>query len=104
MNIELTPGEWDNHHRSNVVWFSAIDDAKAVDGAISIDALTEHFGTYAADLLPAFKNHRQQIWDIATKLSAERRFEDNGTIMIQSADLKADSQRRECSRSVRMVE
>jgi hypothetical protein len=104
MNIEFTPDEWYEHHRSNVVWFSAIDDEKVLNCAVSIEALTDHFGGYADDPLPAFRNHRQQIWDIAAKLIAERRFEDDGTIMIQSADLAADSQRRERSRSVRIIE
>ena len=87
MNIEFTPDESYEHHRRNVVWFSAIDDEKVINCAISIEALTEHFGAYADDPLPAFGNHRQKIWDIAAKLIAERRFEDDGTIVIQSADL-----------------
>jgi hypothetical protein len=104
MNVEFTPDEWYEHHRRKVVWFSAIDDEKVINCAISIEALADHFGAYADDPLLAFRNHRQQIWDIAEKLIAERRFEDDGTIMIQSADLSADSQRRERSRSVRIIE
>ena len=104
MNIEFTPDEWYNHHRSNVVWFSAIDDEKVVNCAISIEALADHFGAFYDDPLPAFRNHRQQIWDIAAKLIAGRRFEDDGTIMIQSADLKTDAQQRERSRSVRIID
>ena len=87
MNIEFTPDETYEHHRRNVVWFSAIDDEKVIDCAISIAALTEHFGAYADDPLPAFRNHRQQIWNIAAKLIAQRRFEDDGMILIQNADL-----------------
>lgn len=87
MNIEFTPDESYEHHRRNVVWFSAIDDEKVINCAISIEALTEHFDAYADDPLPAFRNHRQQIWNTAAKLIAERRFEDDGTIVIQSADL-----------------
>jgi hypothetical protein len=104
MNIEFTPDEWYEHHRRNVVWFNAIDDEKVINCAISIEALADHFDAYADDPLPAFRKHRQQIWDSAEKLIAERRFEDDGTIMIQSADLEADSQRRERSRSVRIIE
>jgi len=88
MNIEFTPDESYEHHRRNVVWFSAIDDEKVITCAISIEALTDHFSAYADDPLPAFRNHRQQIWDIAAKLIAERRFEGDGTILIQSADLE----------------
>lgn len=89
MNVEFTPDESYEHHRRNVVWFSAIDDEKVIDCAISIEALAEHFGAYADDPLPAFRNHRQQIWDTAAQRIADRRFEDDGTILIQSADLAA---------------
>jgi len=86
MDIEFNPDESYEHHRRNVVWFSAIDDEKVIQCAISMDALTEHFGAYADDPLPAFRKHRQRIWDIAEKLIAERRFESDGTILIHSAD------------------
>ena len=59
----------------------------------SLEALTDHFGAYTDDPLPAFRNHRQQIWNIAAKLIAERRFQVNGTIMIQSADLEPTKSR-----------
>jgi len=88
MAIEFTPDESYEHHRRNVVWFSAIDDEKTIDCAISMEALSEHFGAYADDPLPAFRNHRQQIWDTAAKLIAQRRVEDDGMILIQSADLE----------------
>lgn len=87
MDIEFTPDESYEHHRRNVVWFSAIDDEKVIDCAISMEAFTEHFSAYADDPLPAFRNHPQQIWDTAAKLIAQRRFEDDGMILIQSADL-----------------
>lgn len=87
MDIEFTPDESFEPHRRKVVWFSAIDDEKVIDCAISIDALTEHCGGYADDPLPAFRAHRQRIWDIAARLIAQRRFEDDGRILIQSADL-----------------
>lgn len=87
MSVEFTPDESYEHHRLNVVWFSAIVDEKVIDCAISIEALTEHFGAYADDPLPAFRNHRQRIWDTAAKLIAQRRFEDDGRILIHSADL-----------------
>ena len=87
MTVEFTPDESYQHHRRSVVWFGAVDDEKVITCAISIDALTEHFGAYADDPLPAFRNHRQQIWDTAAKLIAQRRFEDDGRILIQSADL-----------------
>ena len=87
MTIEFTPDESYEHHRRSVVWFDAVDDDKVIHCAISIDALIEHFGAFADDPLPAFRKHRQQIWDLAAKLIAERRFEDDGTILLHSADL-----------------
>ncbi|MGZ9144006.1 MAG: DUF1488 family protein, partial [Candidatus Binatia bacterium] len=47
MNVEFTPDESYEHHRRNVVWFSAVVDEKVIDCAISIEALTEHFSAYA---------------------------------------------------------
>ena len=63
MNVEFTPDESYEHHRRSVVWFGAIVDEKVIDCAISIEALIEHFGAYADDPLPAFRNHRQRIWE-----------------------------------------
>jgi hypothetical protein len=89
MTVEFTPDESYEHHRRSVVWFGAVDDEKVISCAISIDALTEHFGAYADDPLPAFRKHRQQIWDLAANLIEQRRFEDDGTILVQSADFSA---------------
>lgn len=89
MNIEFTPDESFEQHRRSVVWFSAIDDEKVIQCAISIEALIDHFGAYADNPLPAFAKHRQQIWHTAAKLIAARRFEADGRILIQSADLGA---------------
>jgi hypothetical protein len=67
-NIEFTPDESYEHHRRKVVWFSAIDDEKVINCAISIEALADHFGAYADDPLPAFRSHREQIHECAAKL------------------------------------
>jgi hypothetical protein len=82
MSVEFTPDESYEHHRRNVVWFSAVDDEKVIDCAISIEALSEHFGAFADDPLPAFRSHRQRICDTAAKLIAQRRFEADGRILI----------------------
>ena len=87
MAIEFTPDESFEQHRRSVVWFSAVDDPKVINCAISIDALSQHFGAYADDPLPAFRTHRQEIWERAAELIAQRRFEDDGTIVIRSADI-----------------
>jgi len=87
LNIEFTADEWYDHHRRKIVWFSAIVDEKTIDCGVSIEALRDHFGAYVDDPLPAFRSHRARIHVAATKLITERRFEDDGTVIIRSADL-----------------
>ena len=87
MNIEFNADEWYDHHRRKVVWFSAIVDEKTIDCGVSIDALCDHFGAYYDDPLPVFRNHREPIQAAAAKLILQRRFEDDGTILVRSADL-----------------
>ena len=87
MNIEFNANEWYDHHRRKVVWFSAIIDEKCIDCGISIEALADHFGAFYDDPLPAFRTHRARIWEIATKLIDQRRFEADGTLLIRSTDL-----------------
>jgi hypothetical protein len=88
MNIEFFTDEWYDPHRRKIVWFSAVVDEKTIDCGISIDALVDHFGAFQDDPLPAFRKHRQTIRDVAAKLMAERRFENDGTLLIRSADLR----------------
>jgi hypothetical protein len=87
MNIEFATDEWYDHQRRKVVWFGAIVDEKTIECGISIEALADHFGAYQDDPLPAFRSHRERIRNAAAKLITERRFEDDGTIIIRSADL-----------------
>ena len=87
MDIEFAADEWYDHQRRKVVWFSAIVDEKCIDCGISTDALRNHFGAYYDDPLPAFRSHRARIHEIATKLIEQRHFEDDGTVLIRSADL-----------------
>jgi hypothetical protein len=87
MNIEFGADEWYDHHRRKIVWFSAIVNDKSVDCGISIDALRDHFGAYYDDPLPAFRTHRERIQTAATKLIMQRRFEDDGTLLVRSTDL-----------------
>ena len=85
--IDFAADEWYDHHRRKVVWFSATVDQKSIDCGISIEALRDHFGAYYDDPLPAFRANRTRIHETATKLIIERRFEDDCTVLIQSADL-----------------
>jgi hypothetical protein len=87
MDIQFTGNEWFDHHRRQVVWFSAVVGDKCIDCGISIQALRDHFGVYADDPLPAFKSNRARIQQAAAKLIRQRRFEDDGTVLVRSADL-----------------
>ena len=87
MMIEFNADEWYDHHRRKVVWFSAIVDDKSIDCGISIEALAEHFGAFYDDPLPAFRSHRERIRETAARLITERRFEDDGTVIIRNTDL-----------------
>jgi hypothetical protein len=86
MSIEFAADEWYDHQRKKVVWFGAIVDDKTIECGISIEALADHFGAYYDDPLPSFRSHREQIHEVATKLIIQRRFEDDGTVLIRSAD------------------
>jgi hypothetical protein len=87
MDIEFTADEWFDHHKRKVVWFSAIVDEKCIDCGISIEALRDHFGAYSDDPLPAFRSNRARIQEAAAKLIMQRRFEDDGTVLVRNADL-----------------
>ena len=86
-DIEFAADEWYDHHRRKVVWFTAIVDEKSIECGISIEALRDHFGAFYDDPLPAFRIHRERIQQTAAKLINQRRFEDDGTVLIRSADL-----------------
>jgi hypothetical protein len=87
MVIKFNADEWYDQHRRKVVWFSAIVDDKSIDCGVSIEALADHFGAFYDDPLPAFRSHREHIQEAATTPITQRRFEDDGTIIIRSADL-----------------
>ena len=87
MDIEFLPDEWHDPHRRQVVWFKAIVDEKTIDCGISIEALIDHFDAYQDDPLPQFRANRPRIQQAAAGLITSRRFEDDGTIMIRTADL-----------------
>jgi hypothetical protein len=87
MDIDFLDNEWYEPHRRKVVWFTAVCDEKTIDCGVTIEALVDHFDGFQDDPLPAFRRHRQEIWSVADKLIHLRRFEDDGTILIRSADL-----------------
>jgi hypothetical protein len=87
LNIDFMADEWYDHHRRKIVWFTAIVDEKSIDCGVSIDALRDRFGAYVDDPLPLFRANRAQIEATATKLITQRRFEDDGTVIVRSTDL-----------------
>ena len=82
--------EWYEPHRRKIVWFTAVCDEKSIQCGVTIDALIDHFGAFQDDPLPAFRKHRQKIWSLAEQRLAQRRFEDDGTIVIRSSDLNTE--------------
>jgi hypothetical protein len=86
-DVDFAADEWFEPHRRKVVWFRAIVDEKCIDCGISLEALRDRFGAYYDDPLPAFRSNRARIEKAAAKLIAERRFEDDGTVLIRAADL-----------------
>ena len=88
MDTDFLSDEWYEPHRRKIVWFTAVREEKSIGCGITIDALVEHFRAFQDDPLPAFRKHRQEIWDLAEKLIARRRFEDDGTVVIRSADMQ----------------
>jgi hypothetical protein len=86
--IDFLSDEWYEPHRRKIVWFTAVRDEKSIECGITIDALVEHFGAFQDDPLPAFRKHHDKIWSTAEKLIAQRRFEDDSTVVIRSADLE----------------
>lgn len=85
--IEFAADEWYDHHKRKVVWFGAVVDDKPIECGISMEALRDHFGAFYDDPLPAFRIHRDRIRATAARLIAERRFEDDGRILIAASDL-----------------
>jgi uncharacterized protein DUF1488 len=87
MDIEFVADEWYDHHRTKVVWFTAIVNEKTLECGVSMEALADHFGAFYDDPLPGFRSHRERIQSTVAKLIEQRRFEDDGRIIIRSADL-----------------
>jgi hypothetical protein len=85
-SIDFAADEWYDQHRRKIVWFTAIVDEKTINCGISLEALRDHFGAYYDDPLPAFRTHRAIIQEAASRLMMQRRFEDDGTVLIRSAD------------------
>jgi hypothetical protein len=87
-NIEFNADEWYDHQRRKIVWFTAVVDDKVIDCGITMDALRERFAAYADDPLPAFRSHRARVQEIASDLIRKRRFDDDGNVIIRTADFR----------------
>lgn len=68
-----------------VVHFPVRIGDKALDCAISFEALRDHFGA-GERVLPAFDRGRSRIERIAAALINKGRFESNGGILIRTTD------------------
>lgn len=64
-----------------------IQDGKGIRCRISMEALRDHFGTYADPSMDIFKSRRSHIEQIATRKIENQQFELDGTILIKSADV-----------------
>jgi hypothetical protein len=69
-----------------VVSFPADSNGKRIICAISREALQDNFGGNNIDPLTCFKNNRNRIEHKAAVLINSKRFEQNGSILIRSAD------------------
>lgn len=69
-----------------VVHFTAILGKYAIKCAISLDALGAHFVKNQMSPLEAFSHHRASIERIAERLIFQKRFENNGSILIRRSD------------------
>lgn len=69
-----------------VVHFTAVVEKQTIRCAISIEALASHFEKGCLDPVAAFFRHQTAIEVIVDRLIFQRRFENNGSLLIRSSD------------------
>jgi Protein of unknown function (DUF1488) len=69
------------------VIFTGKDGGKAVDCAISREALEDHFGGDNKDMLRVFKANRERIEHEARRKYVTGRIEPDGSVLIRTNDL-----------------
>lgn len=74
------------HSDGLAVHFTAVTGGRSIRCAISLDALADHFEKDRSNPVAAFSRNRAAIERIAGRLIAQRRFENNGSILIRSFD------------------
>ena len=68
------------------MYFTAVVEKHTIKCAISLEALSEHFGKDDLGPTAVFSRHRHSIERIAERLIGQRRFENNGSIFIRRYD------------------
>ena len=69
-----------------VVNFAAIIGSDAINCAISLEALKDHFDNDCTKPTVVFSRHRPAIERIAERLITQKRLESDGSILIRSSD------------------
>lgn len=79
---------WQWNGALEAVEFLVHGDGPSVVCRVAADCIADHFGDPASPeaKLDAARAHIDEITDLATRLIAGRRYEDDGSIAIRSAD------------------
>lgn len=75
---------WDGSR--TVFAFPAEQGGTRINCAISWEALQDNFMSNAESPIDCFMNHRSTIEAVAERLISQRRFEQDGSILVRSAD------------------
>jgi len=76
---------WDGWR--DAVHFTADDEERRIECAITLEAIQQRFGAPSKlQALEGFRNHRGRIERIAERLIRRRRLEPDGSVLIRSAD------------------
>jgi len=81
------PSTEEENNSLELIIFPANQEGKAIECAITYTALRQYFDADYSDPLFAFMSGRKDIEDIASRLIAEGRFEEDGLILIKPEDM-----------------
>ena len=85
MSVVRFPDSTPCHSDGLVVHFTAMIEDRTIKCAISLEALADHFNKDGSPTV-VFSRYRPAIERIAKTLISQRRFENNGSILIRSSD------------------
>jgi len=83
--VSFPPGERWNGSRE-IVEFEAEFNGKRISCAVSFEALSDNFDGDRKQPLKSFKENRSKIEALATKFIQRQRFENDGSILVRTAD------------------